>query len=379
MARKGQHQDPPEESPGTSGAAGSGKDGDVIEFDPEAPDRGAGAGLEVVEAVETVDTIPVRAEWLAAQERLERSLGGPAAFAASFTGKAADYTASAEQMLGTGIGFRVVSGRVAPEVVLKIYVTEKVAGGAVSTFAAAPSRMAGLPVVVEEVGLIAPQVYNQRYPRPVLCGVSIGHPRVTAGTLGCLVVMKNDHLCLLSNNHVIADSNGAHIGDPILQPGPADGGVLADQIGTLEAFVPINFPGPNLVDAAVGFTSFEFVDPRHVTYLLNPTPIAASLGMTVKKDGRTTQATVGTVTDVSANISVGYPGGVAQFRDQVGIRGTGGPFSLGGDSGSLVVTASSNQPVALVFAGNTDGSLSFANPIAAVIQSLGIQRFVDRR
>jgi hypothetical protein len=191
--------------------------------------------------------------------------------------------------------------------------------------------------------------------------------------------MNNNHLCLLSNNHVIADSNRARIGDPILQPGPADGGVLADQIGTLEAFVPINFPGPNLVDAAVGFTSFEFVDPRHVTYVLNPTPMAASLGMTVKKDGRTTQATVGTVTDVSANISVGYPGGVAQFRDQVGIRGSGGPFSLGGDSGSLVVTASSNQPVALVFAGNTDGSLSFANPIAAVIQSLGIQRFVDRR
>jgi hypothetical protein len=61
--------------------------------------------------------------------------------------------------------------------------------------------------------------------------------------------------------------------------------------------------------------------------------------MTVIKNGRTTQATLGTVTDLNANISVGYSGGVAQFRNQIGIRGVGGDFSHGGDSGSLIVTA----------------------------------------
>jgi hypothetical protein len=120
------------------------------------------------------------------------------------------------------------------------------------------------------------------------------------------------------------------------------------------------------------------VNPSHVTYTLNPNPIAARLGMTVKKNGRTTQSTVGTVSDISVNINVGYSGGVAQFRNQLGIRGVGGVFSRGGDSGSLIVTANTNQPVGLLFAGRTDNSITFANPIAAVMDGLGIQRFVSR-
>jgi hypothetical protein len=79
---------------------------------------------------------------------------------------------------------------------------------------------------------------------------------------------------------------------------------------------------------AVAWTAFSFVDPHHLNYTLNPTPIARR-GMTVKKNGRTTQATVGTITDINVNISVGgYSCGAAQFRNQIGIRGIGGnPFS----------------------------------------------------
>ncbi|NCS49914.1 MAG: hypothetical protein GPJ29_18845 [Microcystis aeruginosa BK11-02] len=83
----------------------------------------------------------------------------------------------------------------------------------------------------------------------------------------------------MSNNHVIANSNNARIGDPIIQPGRVDGGVVpGDRIALLENFVRVNCPGPNLVDAAVAWTAFSFVDPRHVNYTLNPTPIAARLG-----------------------------------------------------------------------------------------------------
>lgn len=352
-----------------------------IEFDPDAP---GGGGIEeealVPEAAETVDTIALGQDWFAAQEELEQKLGGSEAIMAAFAEEAADYALSAEKPVGTGIGFRVVGGLVTSEVTLKVYVTEKVAGGPVSTFSVAPAAVGGMPVDIEEVGAIVPQLYNRRYPRPVRCGVSIGHPQVTAGTLGCLVVTRNNHLCLLSNNHVIANSNNARIGDPIIQPGRVDGGVVpGDRIAVLENFIRINFPGPNLVDAAVAWTSFALVDPRAVTYTLAPAPLAPRLGMTVKKNGRTTQSTVGTITDLSVNISVGYTGGVAQFRNQIGVRGVGGPFSRGGDSGSLIVTANSNQPVALLFAGRTDNSITFANPISAVMSSLGIQRFVDRR
>lgn len=378
MAMQPTNADRPTELPGGSTAPAG--DTGPIEFDPSAPAApGVGSDTEVAASAETVDTVALSQDWFAAQEELEQRLGGSEGVQASHAAMAADYTTSAEQVVGTGIGFRMVGGLLTSEVTLKVYVTEKVPGGAVSTMSAAPSAIAGMPVDVEEIGNIVPQLYTRRYPRPVRCGVSIGHPQVTAGTLGCLVVTRNNHLCLLSNNHVIADSNNARLGDPILQPGRADGGVPADRISVLENFVRINFPGPNFVDAAVGWTSFSLVDPRHVTYTLNPVPLAARLGMTVKKNGRTTQSTVGTVTDMSVNISVGYSGGVAQFRNQLGIRGVGGPFSRGGDSGSLIVTANTNQPIGLLFAGRTDNSITFANPIAAVMSSLNIQRFVNAR
>jgi hypothetical protein len=47
-----------------------------------------------------------------------------------------------------------------------------------------------------------------------------------------------------------------------------------------------------------------------------------------------------------------------------------------GDSGSLIVTASTKQPVALLFAGSSDNSMTFANNIQAVKAALGIERFV---
>jgi hypothetical protein len=47
----------------------------------------------------------------------------------------------------------------------------------------------------------------------------------------------------MSNNHVLANSNAAQPGDPIWQPGKYDGGGSADQIATLEQFIPIGFPG----------------------------------------------------------------------------------------------------------------------------------------
>ena len=146
--------------------------------------------------------------------------------------------------MGTGIGFRTVGGLLTADVALKVYVTEKVPGGSISTFSAMPFSVGGMPIDIEEVGEIVPQMYTRRYPRPVRCGVSIGHPQVTAGTLGCLVVLNNNRLCLLSNNHVIANSNNARIGDPIIQPGRVDGGVVPGDRIASGKFYPHQLPRP---------------------------------------------------------------------------------------------------------------------------------------
>ena len=104
-----------------------------------------------------------------------------------------------------------------------------------------PLEYRGIQTDVIEVGDIVAQAYDQ-WARPTLPGDSIGHFNITAGTFGCMVRRKgtNDPF-MLSNNHVFADTNKANIGDPILQPGPHDGGTADDLIGYLKDFVPIEF------------------------------------------------------------------------------------------------------------------------------------------
>lgn len=56
---------------------------------------------------------------------------------------------------------------------------------------------------------------------------------------------------LLSNNHVVADSNRGRPGDVVLQPGPSDGGLPADdRIGVLDRMIEMRSATANLVDAA---------------------------------------------------------------------------------------------------------------------------------
>ena len=99
----------------------------------------------------------------------------------------------------------------------------------------------------------------------------------------------------------------------------------------------------------------------------------------VSKLGRTTAATYGTILATEMdNISIGYDAGDAVFNGQIEIQSSGsGPFSQGGDSGSLIVDANM-QAIGLLFAGSDTGGpnntgLTYANPIGAVLEALSIQ------
>jgi hypothetical protein len=189
---------------------------------------------------------------------------------------------------------------------------------------------------------------------------------------------------ILSNNHVLANSNAAVLGDAILQPGPYDGGTHpADQVAVLERFRTISFAAgaSNLVDCATGWAWPERVR-RELMYLsggsphyfrIGATPVAATLGLVVGKSGRTTQLTRGSVVAVGATINVNYGGGrVARFVNQIAIRAPSGDFSQGGDSGSLIWTWDTRRaPVGLLFAGG--GGTTFANRISDVLKALDVQ------
>jgi hypothetical protein len=78
------------------------------------------------------------------------------------------------------------------------------------------------------------------------------------------------------------------------------------------------------------------------------------------------------------NVIVGFPQlGNLRFDQQIEIEGEGEEaFAAGGDSGSLIV-AGDQRAVALLFAasdtgGNNGKGLTYANPIRALLDALGV-------
>jgi hypothetical protein len=225
--------------------------------------------------------------------------------------------------------------------------------------------------------LVKQQPWHRSRNRPLLAGGSVGHPNITAGTLGCFVTASGNDRLVLSNNHVLADENRAAVGDSILQPGSRDGGQFPqDRVATLSNFVPLSDTQKNQVDAAVALLDEGVQDAGNtLTGLgllqgMRSNPIEG--GETVLKIGRTTGLTRGRVSAFDVDdVWVGYDMGVIGFDGQIEIEPEGdSPFSLGGDSGSLIVDEDF-RAVALLFAGN-DVDVTFANPIEEVVQALGV-------
>ncbi|MCX5646500.1 MAG: fibronectin type III domain-containing protein [Phycisphaerae bacterium] len=226
--------------------------------------------------------------------------------------------------------------------------------------------------------------------RPVPIGVSTGHPLITAGTIGCRVIDASGKVYALSNNHVYANENNAHMGDNVLQPGVYDGGVdPRDAIGTLSALTWIDFSGgPNTTDAAIALC---LTTPAGTPMVGTGTPtggygipksgfgVAASVGMAVQKYGRTSSLTKGTITGTNVTVTVGYSSGTALFVNQIIVQSRSA-FIKGGDSGSLLVTYPGKEPVGLLFAGNGSGTYAVANNIGDVLtafDSLGYPVWID--
>ena len=256
-------------------------------------------------------------------------------------------------------------------------------------------RFEGFPVRMEVTGIfqalpaqvaepIAPSRANQVSPdrtgvvRPLIGGISVsalaGELYIYAGTLG--MVTYDDKI--LSNAHVIAmdpdDNAFLASGTTIIQPGTLDGGTSANQVGTLESYIPITFNNPNnlnYADAAIaaldpeveGLSGWQFGETGD--YQVSGTTTVTE-GDTVRKSGWKTGVTEGTVYSTNALVSVYYgPGKTAYFDDQIAVYQ---PFSDSGDSGSVVDKGGSF--VGLVFAGSA--SYSIVCKASYIIDGLGI-------
>ncbi len=307
---------------------------------------------------------------------------------------AADALAGAGNIQGVGYSLAHPASGVEPGLPSLIVFTaeptseEEVKGLVADAVSVTDEDLDAARLTVVHTGLI--EAYPHRFKaRPAPCGVSVGHFQITAGTLGALARGRSgeraNRLFVLSNNHVLANSNAGPIGAAILQPGPYDGGVNPrDRIAVLERFVPINFSAGtvNFVDCATGWAVSSLVR-REFVYLVNgqqrffrvsSQPVSPQVGMLVGKSGRTTQLTQGHITAIGVTVNVNYGGGrVATFRDQFSVVSTvsGKDFSQGGDSGSLIWTWNpARNPVGLLFAGG--GGVTFANRIDRVLHALDI-------
>ena len=301
---------------------------------------------------------------------------------------------SMSNVVAIGVGLKIAGNVQTNEPCVVVSVVKKLPVIQLSESSLIPKILGGVKTDVIETGKIFALQDPTQKMRPARPGVSIGHYQITAGTLGCLV-QRNGQVYILSNNHVLANSNAGQLGDAVLQPGPHDGGTSADKIGTLEQFIPvalegrsspgcsplsflmrlfgksaramINEPGNNTVDCAIAKPlSDDLVNPD-ILHIGIPTGVGiATLGTPVQKSGRTTGYTADQITQIDVTVTVDYGGPTATFKNQL----MAGAMSKGGDSGSVVLDMN-KQVVGLLFAGSN--TTTIMNPIQFVLDALQVQ------
>jgi hypothetical protein len=217
------------------------------------------------------------------------------------------------------------------------------------------------------------------------------------GTLGSLVT-RGTVQYILSDNHILARSDGATVGDAIIQPGLIDTATCTTAgtttVANLSQFSNLQAtPSPN-IDAAIAQVITGKVDPAgNIIYLgasvdANGVPVAGApqagtgipassvaIGRPVAKSGRSTGLTCSTIEATNISTSVDYTVNcdgtgtkfTVNYSNQIGV--IGGDFSGEGDSGSLIVTQDTTSPVALLYAGSDTDTVG--NPVADVLNFFG--------
>jgi len=213
------------------------------------------------------------------------------------------------------------------------------------------------------------------------------------GTLGSLVT-RGGVQYILSDNHILARSDAATVGDAIVQPGLIDTATCTttgtNTVATLSQFSNLQANPSQNIDAAIAQVVPGKVDTAgNIIYLgastdANGVPVpgapqqgtglpasGVAIGRPVAKSGRSTGLTCSTVEATNIATSVDYTVNcdgtgtkfTTNYTNQIGV--IGGDFSGQGDSGSLIVTQDTANPVALLYAGSDTDTVG--NPVADVL------------
>lgn len=249
---------------------------------------------------------------------------------------------------------------------ISVGVKEKVPESELDSIDVIPSDMEGVKTDVVELGEIVPELLlaqadRKGSHRPVPQGVSVGHPDITAGSTGWMYETDTGKVFIGSNNHVLADINQASMGDDIIQPGSADGGIIPDHvIGNLVYYTPLE----NGVTVDLALTS---VDVGHDNALvgiekkITGKAESLSVGDELVKSGRTTGVMRADIQQLKASVDVNYGEvGTITIEDCI----ITGDMSDGGDSGSST-------------AKEVDGGLKAAGRVFAGSSTATVHHHID--
>lgn len=282
-------------------------------------------------------------------------------------------------------GHKIISGIDTGREAIVVYVTKKEPLSVLAKRDIIPTKIEGIESDVQETGEIRALARTGKY-RPMPGGVGGSHPNISAGTINPITIEETKYI--ISNAHVSSDCNNGQVGDQTWQPGKADGGGPPDTIGHLFKYVPIHFEddqikcpivraivnifrqnNTNKVDCAVSLPIDETDLKDEILDIGTPAGFAeAQINEAIKKSGRTSELTHGTVLDIYGVARVNYgKHGTAIFEDQIITT----PIAQPGDSGSLVFNEE-NKLVGMLFAGSD--AFTIVNKITNVMNALGLNR-----
>lgn len=292
---------------------------------------------------------------------------------------------------GIDVGYKVVGGVQTDQLAIRVHVQEKKAR--VPAAEKVPAEIDGvvtdvlerayeLQVVSEPLDVGVQTADTNHYPT-LQGGISMGPSRdvggfIFAGTLGAIVIDNtNNQHAALTNFHVACVDSTWAVGNRMVQPSRIDTGVVpGDEFGGIARAVLSGH-----VDGAVVTIDSGRANSAEVAEIgtVKGTK-AATLGMSVRKRGRTTGLTYGSVDGLSLTVNVDYGDGIGvkQLTDQVSITADttkNAMFSDHGDSGSVIVD-DSGYVVGLLFAGAGAGTV--ANPIASVLSELNVSMLIGK-
>lgn len=219
-------------------------------------------------------------------------------------------------------------------------------------------------------------------------GASVGHCTAGDGSLGFFARQRSTgRVGLVSCNHTIALADRGADGDIVISPSGSWGGrAPRNGVAILDGRYPRLAGRPKLVDCAFAYLldGIAYDAGRVDGGTLAALPAPAVERLDVMKIGSMTNARPGVVAKIEVdNVPVRYGAVKAFFNDVIQIAALSETrFATEGDSGALVYTARTFQPIGLLFAtsyagGPYDAGWTWAHPIEQVTEALGVDIVVS--